>query len=57
MRYGTTLTTINPVQILKDHFAYEYAAHYSTYTAPVPTLAQLQGFVITQQVLVTHSTT
>lgn len=46
VRYGTTLTTINPVQVLKDHFAYEYASHYSTYTAPVPTLAQLQSFVV-----------
>lgn len=51
VRYGTTMTTINPLQILKDHFAYEYATHYSTYTAPVPTLAQLQGFVITDRFL------
>lgn len=51
VRYGTTLANIDPVQILKDHFAYEYAAHYSTYTAPVPTLAQLQGFVITNRFL------
>jgi starch-binding outer membrane protein, SusD/RagB family len=51
VRYGTTLTTINPVQILKDNFAYEFASHYSQYTAPVPTLAQLQGFVITNRFL------
>lgn len=51
VRFGSTLTTINPVQILKDHFAYEYASHYSTYVAPVPTLAQLQGYVTTQKLL------
>ncbi len=51
VRYGTTLTTINPVQILKNHFAYEYASHYSTYTAPVPTLAQLQANVIPDRFL------
>ena len=51
VRYGTTLTTFNTVQVLKDHFAYEFAAHYSTYTAPVPTLAQLQGFVIASRFL------
>ena len=51
VRYGTTLTTINTVQVLKDHFTYEYASHYSTYVAPVPTLAQLQGYVTTQKLL------
>ncbi len=51
VRYGSTLTSINPLQILKDHFAYEYAAHYSTYTAPVPTLAKLQGDVTTERIL------
>jgi hypothetical protein len=51
VRYAATLNSFNTVQILKDHFAYEYAAHYSTYTAPVPTLAQLQGFVIAARFL------
>lgn len=51
VRYGTTLTTINPVQVMKDHFAYEYVSHYSTYIAPVPTLAQLQSYVTLQKLL------
>ena len=51
LRYGTTLTTINPVQILKDHFEYEYVAHYATYVAPVPTLLQLKGYVTTDKLL------
>lgn len=51
VRYGTTLTTINPLQILKDNFAYEYARHYSQYTAPVPTLAELQGYVTVNRFL------
>lgn len=51
VRYRTTLTTINTLQILKDHFAYEYAPHYSSYTAPVPTLAGLQGNVIPERFL------
>lgn len=51
VRYATTLNTINPLQILKDHFAYEYASHYSTYTAPTPTLAFLQGNVTNEKLL------
>ncbi len=51
LRYGSTMTTIIPLQVLKDHFAYEYASHYSNYTAPVPTLAQLQANVITARFL------
>lgn len=51
LRYKTTLTTIDPIQILKAHFAYEYAAHYITYTAPTPTLAFLQGNVTNEKLL------
>lgn len=51
VRYKTTLTTIDPLQILKAHFAYEYAAHYSTYTAPIPTIAFLQGNVTNDKLL------
>ena len=51
LRYKTTLTTIDPLQILKAHFAYEYAAHYITYTAPTPTLAFLQGNVTNDKLL------
>ncbi len=51
VRYKTTLTTIDPLQILKAHFAYEYLSHYSTYTAPTPTLAFLQGNVTDAKLL------
>lgn len=51
VRYGTTMTTINAVQTMKDHFAHLYTIHYSTYTAPTPTLAQLQSYVTTDHLL------
>lgn len=51
VRYSTTLTTINAVQRLKDHFAYEYFAHYRLYVSPTPTLAELQGYVTQDRLL------
>ena len=51
LRFNTTLTTINAEQTIKNHFAYEYAAHYSGYLAPVLTLAQLQGNVTANRLL------
>ena len=51
VRYGTTLTTINVIDVMKDHFAYEYAVHYSQYTVPVPTLAFLQASITTNKLL------
>jgi hypothetical protein len=41
LRYNTTMTTINAVQTLKDHFTDEYFNHYRLYVAPAPTLAEL----------------
>jgi len=51
LRYRTTLSTIDPLLILKAHFAYEYTSHYVTYTAPTPTLAFLQGNVTNDKLL------
>ena len=51
VRYGTTLTTINAVQTMRDHFAHLYTIHYGTYTAPTPTLAQLQSYVTNDHLL------
>ncbi len=51
VRYSTTLTTINVIDIIKAHFAYEYVAHYSTYTAPTPTLAFLQSSITLNKLL------
>ncbi len=51
LRFNTTLTAIKAEQILKNHFSYEYEAHYSHYTAPTPTLAELQGSVTAQRLL------
>lgn len=51
VRYNTTLTTINAEQTIKNHFANIYAVHYSTYTAPTPTLAQLQANVTANRLL------
>ena len=51
LRYNNTMTTITAEQTLKDHYAYEYAAHYSTYLPPTPTLAELQAGVTANRLL------
>ncbi len=51
VRFNSTLTTINALQVLKANFAYEYVAHYSNYLAPVLTIAQLQVNVTTDRLL------
>jgi len=51
VRYNTTLTTITAEQSMKDHFAREYQSHYRQYTAPTPTLAELQGNVTHNKLL------
>jgi len=51
VRFNTTMTTITAEQIMKDHFADESATHYSRYLDPTPTLAQLQGYVTRQKLL------
>lgn len=51
VRYNTTMTTVNAEQVIKDHFAHEYAAHYSHYTAPTPTIAGLQSNVTANRLL------
>ncbi len=51
VRFNTTLTTITAEQTMKDHFAKEYAKHYSQYTAPALTLAQLQANVTRDHLL------
>lgn len=45
VRFGTTLTTLNAIQIMRDHFTDEYEAHYSDYLPPTPTLAELHNNV------------
>jgi hypothetical protein len=47
VRFNSTLTTINAVQVMKDHFADEYYNHYRLYVAPAPTLAELWANVST----------
>lgn len=51
LRYNTTLTTIKAVDVLKNHFAAEYATHYAQYPAPILTLAQLQANVTAEKLL------
>jgi hypothetical protein len=51
LRYNTTLTTIKADQVIKNHFAFEYVGHYNQYVAPTPTLAQLQGYVTLEHLL------
>ena len=50
VRFNTTFSTQNAVQIMKDHFAKEYATHYAQFPSP-PALATLQGQVNTNKLL------
>lgn len=51
VRFNTTLTTVNAIQTMRDHFADEYQAHYRLYLPPTPTLAELQGYITTDKLL------
>ncbi len=51
VRFGTTFTTINAVDVMKAHFAYEYFAHYRLYAPPIPTLSQLQNNINSNKLL------
>lgn len=51
LRFNTTTTTIRADQVMKNHFAFEYVGHYNQYVAPIPTLAQLQGNVTAEHLL------
>lgn len=50
-RFNKTMTTITAEQVIKDHFAYEYAKHYAKYPAPALTLLQLQANVTADRLL------
>jgi hypothetical protein len=45
------MTTVTAEQSMKDHFADEYYAHYRLYLPPTPTLAELQGYVTREKLL------
>jgi hypothetical protein len=45
LRFNTTMTTVNAVQVMKDHFTDEFFNHYRLYVAPAPTLAELHANV------------
>ncbi len=51
IRYNVTMTTITAEQTMKNHFAHVYNIHYSHYTAPQPTIAELQGNANTNRML------
>jgi starch-binding outer membrane protein, SusD/RagB family len=51
VRFKTTLTTISAEQVIKNHYAREYARHYALYPPPILTLAQLQANVTTERLL------
>lgn len=51
VRFNKTMSTISAVQTLQNHFAKEFASHYSLYPAPQATLAQLQSYVTTDKLL------
>lgn len=47
LRFTTTMTTVNAIQSMKDHFTREYFAHYRVYVPPAPTLNELYTWVST----------
>ena len=51
VRFNSTLTTITAIQSIRDHYAKEYQAHYRLYLTPTPTLAELQGYITTNKLL------
>ncbi len=51
VRFNTTLTTVTAEQSIKDHYADEYYAHYRLYLPPTPTLAELQGNITRDKLL------
>lgn len=51
LRYNTTLTTIKAIDVLRNHFAAEYATHYAQYPAPILTLSELQANATTEKLL------
>ncbi len=51
VRFNTTLTTVTAIQTIRDHYADEYFSHYRLYLPPTPTLAELQGYITTEKLL------
>jgi len=51
VRFNTTMTTVTAEQSIKDHYADEYYAHYRLYLPPTPTLAELQGNITRDKLL------
>ena len=51
IRYNVTMTTITAEQTIKNYFAHLYNIHYRNYLAPTPTLAELQGNVTANRLL------
>lgn len=51
VRFNTTLTTVTAIQTIRDHYAREYQSHYRNYLPPTPTLAQLQGYITVEKLL------
>lgn len=51
VRFNTTTSTIRVEDVMKAHFAREYARHYQLYTAPAVPLATLQSYVTPEKIL------
>jgi hypothetical protein len=45
VRFTSTMTTVNAIQTMKDHFTDEFFNHYRLYVATAPTLAELHANV------------
>lgn len=51
LRYRTTLPTLDPIAAIKANFNALFAAHYSKYPAPAPTLPTIQSYVTSNKLL------
>ena len=51
LRYRTTLPTLDPIAAIKANFSALFAAHYSKYPAPAPTLPTIQSYVTSDKLL------
>ena len=51
VRFNATMTTVTAQQSIRDHYADEYYSHYRNYLPPTPTLAELQGNVTEEKLL------
>jgi len=51
LRYNTTMPSLDAVSTIRAHYAAMYAGHYGKYPAPAASLAEIQGYVNANRLL------